>query len=406
MAEILRTTRMDDINFEIRGPLLQEAERLQAAGEEIVNLSIGNPPAFGICAPGHIVREVAERIEEAEPYGPAKGMVRAREAILEQCRRKGIEGVDIEDIYVGNGASEVIVMALQGLLNFGDEVLIPCPDFPLWTAAVKLIGGTPVCYMCDEAAGWGPDLKDIASKITPKTRGIVVINPNNPTGAVYPRETLLKIVELAAAHDLVIFADEIYDHVVYDGATHVPMASLSRDVLFVTFNGLAKTHQLPGFRAGWMVVSGNKAAARDYMLNGLDVLANMRLCGGMVAQLAIPPALASYDDLHALTSPGGRLYEQRIAAYESFNAVPGVSCVKPMGALYLFPKIDAVRYGIHDDQKFLLEFLKAKKVLLVQGTGFAWPGPDHFRVVFLPEAAVIRSVADRLTAFLATYRQA
>jgi alanine-synthesizing transaminase len=406
MREILRTNRMDSIHFEIRGPLQEEAERLEEAGETVIKLNIGNPPAFGIKASRDLIGEVIKKIESAEPYCDSKGIPEARQAIMEQCRLSGVEGVEFEDVYVGNGASEMIVMALEGLLNCGDEILIPCPDFPLWTAAVTLIGGTPVHYFCDEASDWQPDLKDIKSKITPRTKGIVVINPNNPTGAVYTREALLDIVEIAKQHDLVVFADEIYDHVVYDDAKHVPLASLSKDVLFVTFNGLSKSHQLPGFRAGWMVVSGNKAAGRNYMTEGLDVLANMRLCGTTVGQIAIPYALTSYENIRELTFPGGRLYEQRKTAWECFKSIPGISCVKPMGALYFFPKVDTARFNIHDDQQFLLDFLRAKKVLLIQGGGFSWPAPDHFRVVFLPTVAEIRAVAERMTEFLETYKQA
>jgi alanine-synthesizing transaminase len=406
MREILRTNRMDNIHFEIRGPLQEEAERLEKTGEKVIKLNIGNPPAFGLRAPAELIRDMIDRIEAAEPYCDSKGIPEARQAIVRHCRLNGIEGVEFEDVYVGNGASEMIVMALEGLLNGGDEILIPCPDFPLWTAAVALIGGTPVHYFCDEASAWQPDPKDIESRITPKTRGIVVINPNNPTGAVYERDVLVDIVKIAAKHDLVIFADEIYDHVLYDDAKHVPIASLSKDVLFVTFNGLSKSHQLPGFRTGWMVVSGNKAVARDYMTEGLDVLSNMRLCGTSVGQLAIPRALGSFDGVKALTSPGGRLYEQRNTAWESFRSIPGITCVKPMGALYFFPKIDTARFNIHDDQQFLLDFLRAKKVLMIQGAGFSWPAPDHFRVVFLPAVEEIRTVAERMADFLETYKQA
>jgi alanine-synthesizing transaminase len=299
----------------------------------------------------------------------------------------------------------MIMMAMQALLNDGDEILVPSPDYPLWTAAITLSGGRPVYYICDEASDWNPDLKDMESKITSRTRGIVVINPNNPTGAVYSREILLKIVEMAAKHDLIIFTDEIYDEILYDDAKHIPLASLSRDILFVTFNGLSKSHRIPGLRAGWMIVSGKKAVAKNYMTEGLDVLSNMRMCGNMAAQLAIQTALGGYQSLRQLIAPGGRLYEQRNAAYESFRSIPGITCVKPMGALYLFPKIDIKRYGIHDDQKFLLDFLLEKKVLMVQGTGFNWPTPDHFRVVFLPTVEEIRIVAERLADFLKEYRQ-
>jgi alanine-synthesizing transaminase len=295
-------------------------------------------------------------------------------------------------------------MAMQALLNNGDEMLVPAPDYPLWTAAVTLSGGKAVHYICDEGSEWNPDLEDMESKISAKTRGIVVINPNNPTGAIYPREVLIKIVEMAEKNQLIIYADEIYDQILYDDAKHSAMASLSKDVFFVTFNGLSKSHRIPGLRAGWMVVSGRKAHAKDH-IEGLDMLSNMRMCGNMAAQYAIQTALGGYQSLTQLISPGGRLYEQRNAAYESFSAIPGITCVKPKGALYLFPKIDVERYGIHDDQKFLLDFLLEKKVLMVQGTGFNWPAPDHFRVVFLPTVEEIRIVAERMADFLKEYRQ-
>jgi alanine-synthesizing transaminase len=297
------------------------------------------------------------------------------------------------------------MMAMQGLLNNGDEMLIPSPDYPLWTAAINLSGAKAVHYTCDEASDWNPDIQDMESKITPRTRGIVVINPNNPTGAVYHKEILLKIVALAEKYNLIVFSDEIYDQILYDGAKHIPLASLSNDVLFVTFNGLSKSHRIPGLRAGWMIVSGKKHIATDYMTEGLDTLANMRMCGNMVAQFTIQTALGGYQSIVDLTSPGGRLYEQRKAAYESFKAIPGITCVKPMGALYLFPKIDVKKYKIYDDQKFLLDFLLEKKVLMVQGTGFNWKAPDHFRVVFLPTVEEIKAVARHMADFLKEYRQ-
>jgi alanine-synthesizing transaminase len=324
---------------------------------------------------------------------------------MQQSQLNGIEDVQMEDIYVGNGVSEMIMMAMQGLLNNGDEMLVPSPDYPLWTAAVSLSGGKTVHYVCDESSDWNPDLKDMESKITAHTRGIVVINPNNPTGAVYHRDVLLKIVEMAEKYDLIIFTDEIYDQILYDDAKHIPLASLSKDVLFVTFNGLSKSHRIPGMRVGWMIVSGKKANARDYTMEGLDTLANMRLCGNMAAQYTIQTALGGYQSLRQLISPGGRLYEQRNTAYETFKSIPGITCVKPMGTLYLFPKIDVKKYRIHDDHKFLLDFLLEKKVLMVQGTGFNWPAPDHFRVVFLPTVEEIRSVAERMADFLTEYCQ-
>jgi len=396
---------MDNICYEIRGPLLKEANRLEEEGYSIIKLNTGNPPAFGINAPDEIIHDVIHNVRSAQAYGDSKGLFAARKAIMQQCQLKGIDGVQLEDIYVGNGVSEMIMMSMQGLLNDGDEMLVPSPDYPLWTAAVSLAGGTAIHYICDEASDWYPDLKDIESKITAKTRGIVVINPNNPTGAVYPAEILQGIVKMAEKHNLIIFTDEIYDQILYDDAKHIPLATLSRDILFVTFNGLSKSHRIPGLRAGWMIVSGNKSLAKDYISNGLDILANMRLCGNMVAQFTIQTALCGYQSLVELVSPGGRLYEQRNAAFEAFNAIPGISCVKPKAAIYLFPKIDIKKYNIHDDQQFLLDFLLQKKVLMVQGTGFNWREPDHFRVVFLPTVDEIKIVAVRMTDFLKNYRQ-
>jgi alanine-synthesizing transaminase len=405
MREFLKSDKMSNVCYDIRGPLLKEAKRLEEEGHTIIRLNTGNPPAFDINAPDEIIQDVIANVRNAQAYGDSKGLFSARKAIMQQCQLKKIEGVRIDDVIVGNGVSEMIVMAMQGLLNNGDEILVPAPDYPLWTAAVNLSGGKAVHYLCDEESSWNPDLKDLESKITDKTKGIVVINPNNPTGAVYADDVLKKIVELAEQHELIVFADEIYDQILYDGATHTPLASLSRNVFFVTFNGLSKSHRIPGLRAGWMILSGKKSIAKDYIEEGIEVLANMRLCGNMAAQFAIQTALGGYQSLKQLIAPGGRLFEQRKAAYESFNSIPGMSCVKPDGALYLFPKIDIKRYNIHDDEKFLLDFLLKKKVLMVQGTGFNWPHPDHFRVVFLPRADEIRTVAERMTEFLADYHQ-
>lgn len=405
MREILKSNKLENVCYEIRGPLLKEAKRLEEEGYTVIKLNSGNPPIFGINGPDEIIHDAILNIRSAQAYGDSKGLFSARKAIMQQCQLKGIEDVQIDDIYVGNGVSEMIMMAMQGLLNDGDEMLIPSPDYPLWTAAVNLTGARAVHYICDEESDWHPDLKDMESKITPKTRGIVVINPNNPTGAVYHKDILLKIVEMAEKHDLIIFADEIYDQILYDNAKHIPLASLSKDIFFVTFNGLSKSHRIPGMRAGWMIVSGKKAMARDYTAEGLDTLANMRMCGNMVAQFTIQTALGGYQSLTELISPGGRLYEQRNAAYKTFKAIPGITCVKPMGTLYLFPKIDVKKYRIHDDQQFLLDFLLEKKVLMVQGTGFNWFAPDHFRVVFLPTVEEIKSVAERMADFLKEYRQ-
>jgi len=405
MREILKSNKMSNICYEIRGPLLKEAKRLEEEGYTVIKLNSGNPPAFGINAPDEIIHDLTLNIRMAQAYGDSKGLFAARKAIMQQCQLKGIEDVQIEDVYVGNGVSEMIMMSMQALLNNGDEMLVPSPDYPLWTAAVNLSGGKAVHYVCDESSEWIPDLKDMESKITPKTRGLVLINPNNPTGAVYPEEVLLEIVKMAEKHHLIIFADEIYDQILYDDAKHTAIASLSKEILFVTFNGLSKSHRIPGLRAGWMTVSGRKAIARDYISDGLDTLSDMRMCGNMAAQYVIQTALGGYQSLTRLISPGGRLYEQRNAAFEAFSAIPGITCVKPMGTLYLFPKVDVKKYHIHDDQKFLLDFLLQKKVLMVQGTGFNWPAPDHFRVVFLPTVEEIRSVAERMSEFLEEYRQ-
>ncbi len=399
-----KSSKLDKVCYEIRGPALKHARRLEEEGYSIIRLNTGNPPCFGVTPPDEIIHDTILNLKLASAYGDSKGLFAARKAIMQYCQIKGIEGVEVEDVYVGNGVSEMIVMAMQGLLNNGDEILVPSPDYPLWTAAVNLSGGTAVHYVCDEQSEWLPDLADLERKITPKTKGIVVINPNNPTGAVYPQEILQKIVSLATEHHLIIFADEIYDQIIYDDIAHTSLASLSKDILFVTFNGLSKSHRIPGFRAGWMIISGNKNVAEDY-IEGLDILASMRLCGNMVAQYSIQTALGGYQSLQELIRPGGRLYEQREAAYQYLNQVPGISCVKPKGALYLFPKIDIAKFNIKDDQKFCLDFLLEKKVLLVQGTGFNWASPDHFRVVFLPAVRELKEVARRLAHFLENYSQ-
>jgi alanine-synthesizing transaminase len=404
MREFKKSSKLDNVCYEIRGPVMEEAKRLEEEGFNIIRLNTGNPPAFGLYAPDEIVHDIILNLKSAEAYCDSKGLFAARKAIMQYCQTRNIEGVGVGDIYVGNGVSEMIVMAMQGLLNNGDEILVPAPDYPLWTAAVNLSGGTAVHYLCDEESEWYPDIEDIKKKISSKTKGIVVINPNNPTGAVYPKEILEKIIELALKHKLIVFSDEIYDKILYDGAVHIPMASLSKDLLFVTFNGLSKSHRIPGFRAGWMVVSGNKSIAKDY-IEGLDILASMRLCGNVTAQLSIQTALGGHQSLTALISPGGRLYEQRNYAHKIFSEIPGLSCVRPKGALYLFPKIDSKICPIKDDQKMVLDFLKAKKVLLVQGTGFNWPNPDHFRVVFLPPIEDLQEVGERFADFIKDYRQ-
>ena len=404
MRNFKKSMKLDHVCYDIRGPVLDEAKRLEDEGYNILKLNIGNPATFGFNAPDEIIRDMIQNLPRAQGYVDSKGIFPARKAIMHYCQVKGIAGVGVDDIYIGNGVSELIVTAMQGLLDNGDQILIPAPDYPLWTAAVNLAGGTAVHYLCDEQSDWYPDLEDIKRKITPKTKGIVVINPNNPTGALYPRELLQQIVELAVTHELIVFADEIYDQILYDEAEHTSIASLSDETLFVTMNGLSKSHRITGFRAGWMVVSGKKAIAAGY-IEGLNMLASMRLCSNVPAQYAIQTALGGYQSIKDLTKPGGRLHEQMEFAWRRINDIPGLSCVKPKGALYLFPKVDTARFKITDDQQFIGDFLRAEKVLLVQGTGFNWPNPDHFRVVFLPEIQTLKSAFDRLEKFLSTYTQ-
>lgn len=399
-----KSSKLENVCYDIRGPVLEEATRMEEEGHKLIKLNIGNPAPFGLAAPDEIIRDVIINLPNATGYSDSKGIFPARKAIMQYCQEKGLPGVGIDDIYIGNGVSELVVQAMQGLLDTGDEILIPAPDYPLWTAAVNLAGGTAVHYLCDEAADWYPDLKDIKGKITPKTKGIVLINPNNPTGAVYPVEILQQIVDLAVEHELIVFSDEIYDKILYDGVEHTSTASLSDEVLFITFNGLSKSHRIAGFRAGWMVISGNKKGAEDY-LEGLRILASMRLCSNVPAQYAIQTALGGYQSINDLVLPGGRLKEQRDYAYEAINSIPGLSCTKPKGAFYMFPRLDIRRFNLIDDQKFILDLLLQEKVLLVQGTGFNWPAPDHFRVVFLPELNELKTALSRLGNFLTGYRQ-
>ncbi len=404
MRHFKKSSKLDNVCYDIRGPVMEEAQKLEAAGHQILKLNIGNPAPFGFEAPADLINQMNSNLTQAHGYSESKGILSARKAIITYAVKKGIRGVGVDDIYIGNGLSELIVMVMQGLLNNGDEILIPAPDYPLWTAAVNLGGGKAVHYRCDEASDWNPDLTDLEKKITPKTKGIVVINPNNPTGAVYPESVLRKIVDLAVAHQLIIFADEIYDNILYDGMEHTSIASLSDETLFITFNGLSKSHRVAGFRAGWMVVSGNKAVARDY-IEGLNMLSSMRLCSNVPAQYAIEVALNRFDSIKELTKPGGRLYEQREYAWNRVNRIPGLSCVKPKGALYLFPKIDVKCFNIRDDQRFIQDLLMEEKVLLVQGTGFNWPEPDHFRIVFLPAVGQLEDALERMERFLVRYRQ-
>ncbi|MEL0027860.1 MAG: pyridoxal phosphate-dependent aminotransferase [Perlucidibaca sp.] len=402
--EITKSSKLKDVCYDIRGPILKAAVAMEEQGHRIIKLNIGNPAPFGFEAPQEILSDVITNLPNAVGYCDSRGVFAARKAIVHYYQTKGLLGVDVNDIYIGNGVSELIVMAMQALLDGGDEMLVPAPDYPLWTAAVNLAGGSAVHYLCDEDQGWFPDLADIERKITPNTRGIVVINPNNPTGAVYSREVLQGIVELARKHNLIIFADEIYDKILYDEAQHTSIATLAPDLLCITFNGLSKSYRVAGFRSGWLMVSGNKAAARDY-IEGLDMLASMRLCANVQAQYAIQTALGGYQSINDLIRPGGRLYEQRELAWKMLTAIPGVSCVKPQGALYLFPRLDPEVYPIKDDQAFILEFLQAEKVLLVQGTGFNWPAHDHFRVVFLPHREELTEAITRLARFLESWRK-
>lgn len=404
MKSILKSHKLSNVCYDIRGPVLDEARRLEEEGQRIIKLNIGNLASFGFEAPDEIVQDMIRNLPASSGYSDSKGVFAARKAVMHYTQQQRIAGVGLEDIYIGNGASELIVMAMQGLLNQGDEVLLPAPDYPLWTAAVSLSGGTPVHYLCDEGSGWLPDIDDMRARITPNTRAIVVINPNNPTGALYPDALLLEIVELARQHDLILYADEIYDKILYDGATHTALASLSEDVLTLTFNGLSKSYRSCGFRAGWMVVSGDRRHARDY-IEGLNILASMRLCANVPGQYAIQTALGGYQSIDDLIAPGGRLYRQREMAHAMLTAIPGVSCVKPKAALYLFPRLDPAVYPIVDDQQFILELLREEKVLVVQGTGFNWPNPDHFRVVFLPNVDDLALSMERIARFLEGYRK-
>jgi alanine-synthesizing transaminase len=404
MQPVNKSNKLSNVCYDIRGPVLQRARQMEEDGQRVIKLNIGNPMAFGFDAPEEIVQDVIHNMDSAAGYTDSKGLFSARKAIMHYTQQKNIQGVTIDDIIIGNGVSELIVMAMQGLLNNGDQVLIPMPDYPLWTAAVNLAGGSARHYICDEQSGWLPDLKDIENKITANTKGIVIINPNNPTGALYPDEILQGIIEIARHHGLVIFADEIYDKVLYDGNTHTSIASLADDVLFVTFNGLSKNYRACGYRAGWLVISGDKKPAKDY-IEGLNMLASMRLCANVPGQLAIQTALGGYQSIDDLVAPSGRLCKQRDLAYEMLTALPGVSCVKPQAALYLFPRLDPKVYPVQDDQQFILDLLLEEKVLLVQGTGFNWPTPDHFRVVFLPNVDDLTEAMTRIGRYLDGYRK-
>ena len=404
MRTIRKSAKLANVCYDIRGPIMDRARQMEEEGQKIIKLNIGNLAVFGFDAPEEIQQDMIRNLPNSAGYSDSKGIFAARKAVMHETQKQGISGVTLEDIYLGNGASELIVMATNGLLDDGDELLLPMPDYPLWTAAASLSGGTPVHYRCDESNGWMPDIKDIKSKITPRTKGIVVINPNNPTGALYSDSLLLAIVEIAREHGLVIFADEVYDKVLYDGVKHTPIASLSQDVLTLTFNSLSKSYRSCGYRAGWLVVSGDKRRASDY-IEGLNMLSNMRLCANVPGQWAIQTALGGYQSINDLVCEGGRLRRQRDLAYELITAIPGVTCVKPSAALYMFPKLDPVIYPIEDDQQFFMELLQETRVMLVQGTGFNWDTPDHFRIVFLPHEDDLREAIGRVAKFLETYRK-
>jgi alanine-synthesizing transaminase len=403
---IAKSAKLANVGYDIRGPVLDKARQMEDEGHRIIKLNIGNVAAFGVMPPDEIVQDMIHNLpsQVAAGYTDSKGLFAPRKAVMHYTQEKAVAGVTVDDIYLGNGASELIAMSMNALLDAGDEVLIPSPDYPLYTAVVSLSGGTPVHYRCDEGSGWLPDIDDIKARITPQTKAIVVINPNNPTGALYPPEVLQAIVEVARRHQLIVFADEIYDKTLYDGATHTSIASLADDVLFVTFNGLSKNYRACGFRSGWMVVSGAKRRARDY-IEGLNMLASMRLCANTPGQLAIQTALGGYQSIKDLVAPGGRLCRQRDLAYELLTQIPGVSVVKPKAALYMFPRLDPKMYPIADDQQFAYELLAEQKVLIVQGTGFNWPDHDHFRLVFLPNIDDLTEAVGRIERFLHGYRK-
>ncbi|MCP5334254.1 MAG: pyridoxal phosphate-dependent aminotransferase [Oceanospirillaceae bacterium] len=404
MHDVMKSNKLANVFYDIRGPVLAQAKRMEDEGHRILKLNIGNPAPFGLNAPDEILQDVIHQLPNAQGYSDSKGVYSARKAVMQYYQQKNVKGIGIDDIYLGNGASELIVMSLQALLNNGDEVLIPSPDYPLWTGAASLAGGTPVHYRCDEQSDWFPDVADIRSKITKNTKAIVIINPNNPTGAVYSKEVLLDILQVARENNLVVFSDEIYDKILFDEAQHISTASLAEDLLVVTFNGLSKAYRLAGFRSGWIAVSGAKHKAKDY-LEGLEMLSSMRLCANVPAQYAIQTALGGYQSINDLIRPGGRIYEQRNLAWKMLNDIPGISVVKPMGALYMFAKMDQSKFNIRDDERMVLDLLEQQKILLVHGTAFNWAEPDHFRVVFLPRVDELESAINSMAKFFEHYRQ-
>ena len=404
MRTFEKANKLEHVLYDVRGPVVDEAAQMEEMGKKILKLNIGNPAPFGFTAPEEVLLDIRDNIADSQGYSDSRGIFAARKAVMQYAQLKGIPNVTMKDIYTGNGASELIQLSLNALLNSGDEVLIPSPDYPLWTACTNLAGGTAVHYICDESSDWYPDIADIESKITPKTKAIVIINPNNPTGALYSKELLEQIVDIARRHELIIFSDEIYDRLVMDGLEHISIASLAPDLFCVTFSGLSKSHMVCGFRVGWMILSGNKDIARDYMA-GINMLSNMRLCSNVPGQSIIQTALGGYQSVNEYIVPGGRVYEQREFICNAQNQIPGISVVKPKAAFYVFPKIDIKKFNIHDDQQFALDFLREKRVLIVPGSGFNWKEPDHFRVVFLPRVQVLDEATKKLGDFLSTYRQ-
>ncbi|ALO46083.1 aminotransferase [Pseudohongiella spirulinae] len=402
MDMIGQSEKLAKVCYDIRGPVLEVAKQLEEEGNRILKLNIGNPAPFGFEAPDEIIQDVIRNLSNAQGYSDSKGLFSARKAIMQECQKIGIDGVDIDDIYLGNGVSELIVMSMQALLNNNDEVLVPAPDYPLWTAAVSLAGGNPVHYICDEQSDWYPDIDDIEKKITSRTRALVLINPNNPTGAVYSPELLMELIRVARKHQLILFADEIYSKILYDDAVHTPIASLCDDLFIVTFNGLSKSYRLAGFRSGWMILSGARERAAGY-IEGLEILSNMRLCANVPAQYAVQTALGGYQSINELIIPGGRLRDQRDTAYNALTQIPGVSCVKPKGAIYMFPRLDPSRYNIVDDQQFILELLEREKILLVQGSAFNIQDTHHLRIVFLPTVDVLQQAVTKFEKFLAKW---
>lgn len=404
MREFKKSSKLDNVLYDVRGPVVDEAERMEESGTQILKLNIGNPAPFGFRTPDEVIYDMRRQLTECEGYSPAKGLFSARKAIMQYAQLKKIPNVSMEDIYTGNGVSELINICMSALLDDGDEILIPSPDYPLWTACATLAGGKAVHYLCDEQAEWYPDMNDIRKKITDRTKGIVLINPNNPTGALYPREVLQEIVNIAREHQLIIFSDEIYDRLVMDGEEHVSIASLAPDLFCVTFSGLSKSHMIAGFRIGWMILSGNKNMAKDY-IEGLKMLSNMRLCSNVPAQSIVQTALGGHQSVNGYVVPGGRIYEQREYVYNAITDIPGITCVKPKAAFYMFPKIDVKRFNITDDEKFALDLLRDKKILLVHGGGFNWQQPDHFRVVYLPRIEVLKEAIEKMTDFFSYYHQ-